>query len=110
MQLSSISSALYSGLNGYKTAEKGVAEAADNISKLNTNNNLLAPEQATQNAAPVAPGVAEVANARVDSNRFQTDLNTEAVNLIVNEHLAKASVKVMRTADEMIGTLIDTKV
>lgn len=93
MELKSIPSAIQSGLNGYQTAERGLAEAADNISKLNLNGNT-AGEGATE---------------ALKQNQ-QVSLTTEAVNLVVNEHLAKANVKVIQTADEVVGTLIDTKV
>ena len=93
MDLKPIPSAIQSGLTGYQTAERGIAEAADNISKLNLSRNeqVKGAETATQTAP-------------------QVDLTTEAVNLVVNEHLAKANVKVIQTADEVVGTLIDTKV
>ncbi|GAA0305826.1 hypothetical protein N9W11_06350 [Psychrosphaera haliotis] len=93
MELKSIPSAIQSGLNGYQTAERGLAQAADNISKLNLDANSAA-EGATE-AVQQAP---------------QVSLTTEAVNLVVNEHLAKANIKVIQTADEVVGTLIDTKV
>ncbi|MUH73460.1 flagellar basal body rod C-terminal domain-containing protein [Psychrosphaera haliotis] len=93
MELKSIPSAIQSGLNGYQTAERGLAQAADNISKLNLDANTAA-KGATE-AVQQAP---------------QVSLTTEAVNLVVNEHLAKANSKVIQTADEVVGTLIDTKV
>ena len=93
MELKSIPSAIQSGLNGYQTAERGLAQAADNISKLNVN------------AANSAEGGTEAVQQTP-----AVSLTTEAVNLVVNEHLAKANVKVIQTADEVVGTLIDTKV
>ncbi|MDA8621267.1 hypothetical protein N9L48_01350 [Psychrosphaera sp.] len=93
MELKSIPSAIQSGLNGYQTAERGLAQAADNISKLNVN------------AANSAEGATEAVQQTP-----AVSLTTEAVNLVVNEHLAKANVKVIQTADEVVGTLIDTKV
>ncbi|GAB3000895.1 hypothetical protein [Psychrosphaera aestuarii] len=93
MELKSIPSAIQSGLNGYQTAERGLAEAANNISRLNTDNTSAV--NATASAVEARPEVS---------------LTTEAVNLVVNEHLAKANIKTIQTADEVIGTLIDTKV
>ena len=105
MQLNSISSALYSGLNGVNKAQNGVAEAADNISKLNTERDQVAIASAPREAVGENGQLNNAAVARPQA----VDLTTEAVNLIVNEHLNNASVKVIKTADEMLGTLIDTK-
>lgn len=97
MELSPIPSAIQSGLNGVQKAQRGLAESAQNIASLNTNT-----------ASPVAE-----ATTNADINAAQqspsTVLTTEAVNLVVNEHLAKANINVIKTADEVLGTLIDTK-
>lgn len=95
---SSIPSAIQSGLNGIQKAERGVAESAEQISRLNTEQDRVAQadNQAVQND--------------VRAQRPEPSLETEAVNLVVNEYLAKANTKVIKTADDMIGTLIDTKV
>jgi flagellar hook protein FlgE len=98
MQISSIPSALQSGLEGVKKAEVGLAETAQNIANLNV-------EQPTQ-----AISTQERPNPIETNNTSRTDLSTEAVNLVVNEYLAKSNIKVIKTADEMMGTLIDTKV
>lgn len=95
---SSIPSAIQSGLNGIQKAERGVAESADQINRLNTEQDRVAQadNQAAQN--------------NVQEQRPEPSLEAEAVNLVVNEYLAKANTKVIKTADDMIGTLIDTKV
>jgi flagellar hook protein FlgE len=98
MQISSIPSALQSGLDGVKKAEVGLAETAQNIANLNV-------EQPAQ-----AVSAQERPNQIETNNASRTDLSTEAVNLVVNEYLAKSNIKVIKTADEMMGTLIDTKV
>lgn len=95
---SSIPSAIQSGLNGIQKAERGVAESAEQISRLNTEQDRVA--QADNQAA----------QTDIRAQRPEPSLEAEAVNLVVNEHLAKASTKVIKTADDMIGTLIDTKV
>ncbi len=99
MDISKVSSAIQSGLAGYNRAEQGVAEAAQNINRLNTerDNTVDALENnAQENRALNTPA--------------PVSLEAEAVNLIVNEHLAKANIKTIQTADEMLGTLVDTKV
>ncbi|NVK24916.1 MAG: hypothetical protein HWE10_08305 [Gammaproteobacteria bacterium] len=100
MQIGSVPSAFQSGLSGIQKAEQGVAEAAVQINRLNTEQERVAEVQAEpQQNTNEAP-----------EQQARPSLETEAVNLIVNEKLAKANSKVIKTADEMIGTLIDTKV
>lgn len=98
MQVGQVPSAMQSSLNGINKAEQGVADAAVQINRLNLEQDQgkkVDLQQQTQVQQQQKP---------------QPSLEAEAVNLIVNEHLAKANVKVMQTADDMIGTLIDTSV
>jgi hypothetical protein len=97
MDIQSIPAAVHAGLNGYKKAEQGVAEAAQEINRLNVE------------ADPVSSSVQPVENNNQQAEPAST-LEAESVNLIMNEYLAKANVKVIKTADEMMGSLIDTKV
>ena len=96
MYVSKVSSAIQSGLSGILSAEQGVEEASVNIGRLNI--------QAEQNQ------ISE--DIESDSERAQrpVSLEAEAVNLVVSEHLARANVQVIKTADDMLGSLIDTKV
>jgi len=98
MDVSKVTSAIQSGITGYQRAEQGVAEAALNINRLNV-------EADQQQAEAVAP-----APVIDNQHKVPVSLEAEAVNLIVNEHLAKANVNVIKTADDMLGSLIDTKV
>jgi flagellar hook-associated protein FlgK len=98
---SSIPSAIQSGLSGVQKAEQGVADSAVQISRLNTEQDRVA--RSDNQARASQPEVRE-------QQRPEPSLEAEAVNLVVNEYLAKANTKVIKTADEMIGTLIDTKV
>lgn len=105
MQVGSIPSAFQSGLSGYQKAEQGVADAALQINRLNTEQQRVAEAQVKQ-AQEVQP------EPQADESQQQPrpSLETEAVNLIVNEKLAMANAKVIKTADDMVGTLIDIKV
>lgn len=107
MDISNVSSAMVSGLNGYKAAEQGVEQASANINRVQAEREVVAQdaqlgqEQQVNEATPAASSV---------DRREPVSLTTEAVNLVVNEHLAKANVNVIKTADDMLGSLIDTKV
>lgn len=98
MELSPIPSAIQSGLSGVQKAQNGLAESAQNIASLNTN---------SEN--PVLTAAEAPLGANTSQQNPASVLTTEAVNLVVNEHLAKANINVIRTADEVLGTLIDTK-
>lgn len=99
MQVGSVPSAFQSGLSGIQKAEQGVAESAVQINRLNTEQERVAEVQAQPQQ-----------NTNDAPQQDRPSLEAEAVNLIVNEKLAKANTKIIQTADEMIGTLIDTKV
>ena len=98
MDVSRVASAIQSGLTGYNRAEQGVEDAALAINRLNGAED--AQRAADNEANPIE-------TPRPES---RPSLEAEAVNLIVNEHLAKTNIKVIKTADDMLGSLIDTKV
>lgn len=105
MDVSKISSAIQSGLTGYKAAEQGVAEAAQNINRLNTERDRVAQAAEADSANNLQTGESGLLNQRPG-----VSLEAEAVNLVVNEYLAKANINTIKTADEMLGSLVDTKV
>lgn len=98
-----IQSAFSSGLQGFQRASNGVTEATVNI------NREAANEQRVRNAEQTADS--DAAQQNVEAQRRQTpdmtqslvQLNTESIN-------AEANVRSIRTADEMLGTLIDVTV
>ncbi|WP_299266008.1 hypothetical protein [uncultured Psychrosphaera sp.] len=99
MQIDQMPSAFNSGLTGIKKAEQGVDEAAVQINRLNTEQQKVQDVKADNKE-----------NLDAVEARPQADLSEAAVKLVVNEHLATANTKTIKTADEMIGTLIDTTV
>lgn len=100
MDISNVPSAVTSGLNGYKSAEQGIEQASANINKL---------QSERQNVAETARVDGQVDAQQAPQAQAPVSLTTEAVNLVVNEHLAKANINVIKTADDVVGTLIDTK-
>ncbi|MFM4997672.1 flagellar basal body rod C-terminal domain-containing protein [Aeromonas sanarellii] len=75
-----IESAMTAGVQGFQRAEQLAAQASSQIARLNT---------------PVGERV---------------ELPEELVNLKVAEQQAGASAKVIQTASDMLGTLIDIRV
>jgi len=91
-----INSAFDSGVAGFQAANERAGESASNIAQAQndstqarSSSTQVETEQAVQEAKPVT---------------------TELVNLRVAEHDAKAAAKVINTADEVLGSLIDTRV
>jgi len=91
-----INSAFNSGVAGFQAANERAGESASNIAQAQndsaqarSSSTQVETEQAVQEAKPVT---------------------TELVNLRVAEHDAKAAAKVINTADEVLGSLIDTRV
>jgi len=91
-----INSAFDSGVAGFQAANERAGQSASNIAQAQ-NDSLqsrsssaqVETEQAVQEAKPITE---------------------ELVNLRVAEHDAKAAAKVINTADEVLGSLIDTRV
>jgi hypothetical protein len=99
MDISNVSSAVTSGLNGYKAAEQSIEQSSANINRLQVER---------QNAAENARAE-DIPEPTTVAQRPPVSLEAEAVNLVVSEHLAKANINVIKTADDVVGTLIDTK-
>lgn len=85
-----LNSAFQSGVEGFQRASNGVSEAASNIAS------RTASEAARDGNAPVAGP--------------NTSLTDDLIALNVNEIAAQASAKVIQTANDTIGTLIDETV
>lgn len=91
-----INSAYNSGVSGFQAATERASESASNIAQAQNDNvqsrsssTGVELDQAVQEAKPVTE---------------------ELVNLRVAENDAKANAKVIATADEVVGSLIDTRV
>jgi len=69
-------------------------------------NASLQVTQASKNIAEVSAKSED----RVITDRSPTSITTELINMKVAEHQALASTQVIRSADEMLGSLIDTRV
>ena len=86
---SSMNSAIMSGQYGLQSASQGITQASQNIASRTTQQNSV------ENAAPAAPQSAG-------------NLTSDLVSLQTNETNAQASAKVLSTAFDTVGTLIDT--
>ena len=91
-----VRSASYSGISGFQDASVQLSGASSRIAQAGN----------TEKSINVDQLPAETSS--LQAQRTPVSLTTELVNLKVAEFQAKASVNVIRTADEMLGTLIDT--
>ncbi len=100
-----IQSALSSGLQGFQRASAGVTEATVNINRETVNEQRVrnAERSADADTAAQAAQAQQASSQPPDRLQSLVQLNTEALN-------AEANVRSIRTADEMLGTLIDVTV
>ncbi|SFP05738.1 hypothetical protein [Pseudomonas borbori] len=89
-----------SGISSIQAGQRRVDQAAAEIA----GNPVAGPPQAAQTPAPnqVDPSSGAAGQGRAD-------LSESLVALRVGQHEAQAGARVVRTADEVLGTLIDTK-
>ncbi len=116
-----IQSAFNSGVQGFNRAQEAASESALAISRASLNASEAQPtsfdlQETNSITAPVNPPVNAVDTQNAANNQAQlpesqsndiVDLNEELVDLKVAEFQAAASTNVIRTADEVLGTLID---
>lgn len=88
-----INSAFSSGINGLNNASQQMTESSQRIANQTTSQNQpVMPEATTAHSYVSGPVTAEI------------------INMKLAEVQAKASVEVITTADEMVGSLIDVSV
>jgi len=100
-----LQSAYASGLQGLQRASNGITEATVNINRETTNEQRLrnaqdnaAAEQATQQRqVPVTEST-------------NPSLEQSLVQLVTEQNNAEANVKSIKTADEVLGSVIDIRV
>jgi flagellar hook-associated protein FlgK len=94
------------GIAGMRAAEMRATVRAQNIVNWHSEGyHPLVPVQTTQGAAPV---VRVSRPAELTGDFPYVDLAAEIVDLQLAKHAYKASAKVVKTADEMSKTLLDT--
>lgn len=100
-----LQSAFASGLQGLQRASNGITEATVNINRetineqriRNTQDTAAAEEATQQRQIPAA----EPRNPSLDQSLVQ---------LVTEQNYAEANVKSIKTADEMLGSVIDIRV
>jgi len=93
-----VRSAYNSGLAGLQNASTQLTHSSNNIAQATSVETASTEDQ--QDAESLA----------LSAEQSPVSLTTELVNMKVAEFQAKSSAKVITTADEMVGTLINTSV
>jgi flagellar hook protein FlgE len=93
-----VRSAFNSGLAGFQDASAQLSNASSLIAHAGiAERSMTGDRQTSESISPSA-------------ERAPISITTELINMKVAELQAKASVKVINTANDMVGTLIDTSV
>ena len=77
------------------------------------NQGVMGFQKASNQLSQSSEKIAQVSSSdgkQISADRSAVSVTTELINMKVAEHQAVASAKVISTADEMIGSLIDTRV
>lgn len=112
-----IGSVLQSGIQGLQTAQLSMGRSAEVIAHASIKGNSSAP--VAPNGVALAPTRTETFAAPETSNkntyenlstRQAESLEDALVNLQVQAYQAAGSARVVKTADQLLGTLINTRV
>ena len=94
--LMEIQSAFNSGIQGFQKATEQANQAAENIAAETTANRDESVTTQTTTGQTLASNAQKI-----------PDLNQSIVDLKVAEFQAKSSAQVIKTADEVLGTIVD---
>lgn len=103
-------SALNSGLSGMRAFQRALDSSAHNVANAGTAGFI--PQQVTFQESPaggVSTTIGKAAGSAATATESGTDLTSEIVQSIQYKAGFELSAKLVKTTDEMLGTLIDTK-
>ena len=106
----SVIQSLFSAVSGLRTASRSLQSSADNVANLRT----PGFQKSRVVTSDVVSGGTQVSGIIRDPSPgpeggSNVDITEEAVNQILAKTAFKANANVIRTADEMIGTILDIK-
>ncbi|MSO70870.1 MAG: hypothetical protein EXQ88_02460 [Alphaproteobacteria bacterium] len=111
---------MQTALSGLRNAEERAFQAANNIAQLRLADAGVAASTPTGATTAVVTGPAAGqspvtggqpnADGQGFSTSGQTDLATDFISLMIEKQAYKANLAVLRTADEMVSHLVDSKV
>ena len=95
-----IQSAFTAGMQGLQRASAGITEETININRQTQQNRVQEQEVAAQTTADTTP----------TPTQQPQDINQSLVRLEQQQLQGQANVRSLRTADEMLGSIIDLRV
>ncbi len=95
-----IQSAFTAGMQGLQRASAGITEETININRQTQQNRVQEQEVAAQTTADTTP----------TPTQQPQDINQSLVRLEQQQLQGQANVRSLRTADEMLGSIIDVRV
>lgn len=101
---SNVGAAFASGQLGLQNASNGITQAASNIAARTVESSQNVPSEATAAASSSAQNASSGSTPGAVPGNITDDL----ISLNVNSINAQASAKVLDTANDMLGTIIDT--
>ena len=101
---SNVGAAFASGQLGLQNASNGITQAASNIAARTAESTQNVPSEATAAASSSAQNATSGSTPGAVPGNITDDL----ISLNVNSINAQASAKVLDTANDMLGTIIDT--
>ena len=101
---SNVGAAFASGQLGLQNASNGITQAASNIAERTVESSQNVPSEATA-AASSSP---QNATSGSTPSAVPVNITDDLISLNVNSINAQASAKVLDTANDMLGTIIDT--
>lgn len=108
-------SAFQSGLQGLNQATESLAKTSQNIANVNVQEQRAQQQAEQQRAQQVEQAQKQNATDNNGAQQASTQqptkpLTDDLVQLKVDEYAAKANVRSIQTADEVLGSLIDVRV
>jgi phage-related protein len=97
---SNVGAAFASGQLGLQNASNGITQAASNIAARTA--------ESSQNVPSEARAAASSSPQNATSGAVPGNITDDLISLNVNNINAQASAKVLDTANDMLGTIIDT--
>lgn len=108
-----ITNALNNGLSGMRAAQSALDVSSHNIANMNTQGfkpqQIVQSENSTGGVSTAVRAQAAESAGKPEAAASGTDAATEMVNSLQFRATFDLNAKMVKTADEMLGTLVNTK-
>lgn len=105
---SNVGAAFASGQLGLQNASNGITQAASNIAARTVESSAESSQNVPSEATAAASSSPQNATSGSTPSAVPGNITDDLISLNVNSINAQASAKVLDTANDMLGTIIDT--